>query len=66
MYKFDFNKTEYEYFIDQCPFTDEELKVFEMRRRGKSVCSMSYELNISERTVKRRVASVYRKIMKLL
>jgi len=66
MFKFDFTKDEYDYFIEQCPFTEEELKVFEMRRRGKSVCYMAQQLNVCERTVKRRIKSVHRKIMKLL
>lgn len=66
MYKFDFNKTEYEYFLNECPFTDEEKKVFELRRKGKSVYGMSFDLNVSERTIKRRIASVNKKIKKAL
>lgn len=66
MYKFDFSKTEYEHFLDQCPFTDEEKEVFKLRRKGKSVCCMSMKLNVSERTIKRRVKSVNNKILKIL
>lgn len=66
MIRFDFSKDEFEYFKDQCPFTDEEVRVFEMRRRGKSVCCMAQELNVCERTIKRRVKSIHNKILKLI
>ena len=67
MIKFDFSKTEYEYFLDECPFSTEEKEVLRMRRSGDySIRMMSIELNVSERTVKRRIESVYKKILKVV
>jgi len=64
MFRFDFTKKEYDCLIERCCFTDEELKVLDMRRRGKSICYMSIKLNLSERTIKRRIKSAYKKILK--
>jgi len=66
MYRFDFNKSEYEYFIDECPFTDEEIEILSLRRRGKSVCCISMRMNLSERTVERRIKSINNKIIKAI
>lgn len=64
MERFDFSYEEYQKFIAQCPFTDEELKILEMRRKGKSIIQVSMELNLSDRTVERRIKSICRKIIK--
>ena len=66
MIRFDFTKTEYEHFMVECPFTDEEKRIFLMRRKGKTTKYMSFELNISERTIKRRIKSINTKILKCL
>lgn len=66
MYKFDFNKSEYDYFIDECPFTDEEIEILSLRRRGKSVCCIAMRMNLSERTVQRRIKSINNKILKAI
>jgi DNA-binding NarL/FixJ family response regulator len=62
--RFDFSYEEYQKFIVQCPFTDEELKILEMRRKGKSIIQVSMELNLSDRTVERRIKSICKKIIK--
>lgn len=64
MNRFDFSYEEYQKFIVQCPFTDEELKILEMRRKGKSIIQVSMELNLSDRTVERRIKSICKKIIK--
>ena len=64
MKRFDFSYEEYQKFIVQCPFTDEELKILEMRRKGKSIIQVSMELNLSDRTVERRIKSICKKIIK--
>lgn len=64
MERFDFSYEEYQKFIVQCPFTDEELKILEMRRKGKSVIQVSMELSLSDRTVERRIKSIGKKIIK--
>ena len=64
MNKFDFSNAEYQNFISVCPFSDEELKVLELRRRDKSVIEISMELAMSDRTVSRRIKSIAKKISK--
>ena len=64
MEKFDFSNAEYQKFIDICPFSDEELKILDMRRRGKSIIQISDEMAISDRTVSRRIGSIIQKINK--
>lgn len=64
MYKFDFSSTEYKHFLEVCPFTDDELKIIDMRRHGKSVIQISFELNIAERTVSKYIKSIAKKISK--
>lgn len=66
MNKLDFSKTEYEYFISECCFTDEELKVLNLRRRGKSIICIAYELQMSESTVSRRIKSIVKKMLKVI
>ena len=66
MNKFDFTRTEYEYFIHECPFTDDEKEVFDLRRKGKSIVAISLELNMSESTVSRRIKSITKKVKKAI
>lgn len=62
--KFDFSHAEYQHFKEVCPFTEEETKILEMRRRGKSDIEICLALNLSERTVSRRINSIVKKISK--
>ena len=64
MKKFDFSNAEYQKFISVCPFSDDELKILDLRRRGKSIVEMSRELCISDRTILRRINSIANKISK--
>lgn len=66
MERFDFSSSEYSKFLAVCPFTDEEVKILEMRRKGKSIIQISLETNMSDRTVERRIKSIARKIAKEL
>ncbi len=66
MFKFDFTKTEYENFMTECPFSAEEKEIFLMRRVGESIAFMSDKLNVSERTIKRRIKAINSKILKCL
>lgn len=47
---------------EACGLTEEETRVFEARARSDSVVQTSMRLNMSDRTVKRRSASIARKI----
>lgn len=64
VYHFDFSYEEYQNFIEKCPFSDEELQIFELRRRGKSRIQISMMLNLSESTIARRIHSIEMKILK--
>ncbi len=64
--RFDFTKTEFDYFIERCGFTDEELKVLELKRRGLTNITIAADMYVCERTVLRRVKSIKKKIIKVI
>lgn len=64
--KTEFTEPECVYFRQMCNFTDEELAVFNLRVKGKSVIEIHLALNMSEATVKRRIKSIKLKIHKVL
>lgn len=66
MIKFDFTKDEYETISEQLMLNDELKKILEMRIKGYSIVQMSMEMNMSEATIKRRIATIKKKIMKIL
>lgn len=66
LYRFDFMRSEYEYILSECCFTDEEKEILNLRRKGKSNIEISFILCISERTVQRRIKDIAKKIQKLL
>ncbi len=47
-----------------CNFTDEELEVFDMLVKNKSIVNISMSTNTSPRTVERRVHSIKSKVAK--
>lgn len=59
---FDFSYNEYQRFLERCPFTDEEIEILNLKRRGKSNVYISVKLHICERTVIRRLRSIEKKI----
>ena len=62
MERFDFSHAEYEHFKSVCDFSDDELVILEMRRRGKSIIEMKFRLSMSERSIHRCLNSIIRKI----
>ena len=66
MNKFDFSYDEYQRFLERCPFTDEERQIIDMRRKGKSILYIADTMNMSDRTVSRKIRSICRKISKEL
>lgn len=64
--KKEFTEPECEYFRSQCNFTEEELKVFNLRVKDNSRVSIAIALNMSVATVDRRIKSIKRKIFKVL
>ena len=39
--RLDFNKNEYEYFIENCNFTDRQKEILDLRRKGKSIIEIT-------------------------
>lgn len=64
MYRFDFSYAEYQRFLEHCPFTPQEKQIINFRRLGESNVSIMLKLNISERTLNRRIHSIMKKISK--
>lgn len=64
MNKFDFSYDEYQRFLERCPFIDDEKIILEIRRKEKSVTNIALDLNVSERTVSRKIKSICKKILK--
>ena len=65
MERFDFSHAEYEHFKSVCDFSNDELVILEMRRRGKSIIEIAEHIMICERTVNRKVIKIKNKIGKL-
>ena len=63
---FDFTKEEYEELKDKLMLNDELSKILEMKIKGCSIIEISMKLNISERTVSRRVNKLKKKILRVL
>lgn len=66
--KIEFTTKELEYLIKECQFNEEngELEVLKLRNKGKSIVSISFELNMSVETVNRRIKSIKNKIAKIM
>lgn len=64
--KTEFTGPECEYFRKNCNFTEEELEVFNMRVKGKTVVEISLKLCMGEATVYRKLKNIKRKIVKVL
>lgn len=66
----DFNKAEYDYFIENCGFTDRQIEILNLRRRGLSIIEISmYEgkhLPTSTRTVDREIRKIKNKILRVI
>lgn len=63
---FDFTKDEYEMIVDKCMLNEELSKILELRIKGYSITQISMMLNLSERTVDRRIRLIKNKIKKVL
>lgn len=63
---FDLTKSEYEELKDKLMLNEELSKILEMRIKGYSITKMSIEMNMSERTINRRIKELKKKIMKII
>lgn len=67
--KFDFVKQELDYILENANFTEEQEKIFKMltgKNGRETVIYIAMKMNLSERTVKRRIKQIKAKILKLL
>ena len=64
--KLGFNKSEYEFFMENCNFTDRQKEILDLRRKGFSILSISCKIFVSERTVNREIKRIKNKILKLI
>lgn len=63
---FDFTKKEYDYLVDKLMLNDELSKILELKIKNYSIVQMAIELNMSERTIARRINELKKKIRKVL
>lgn len=63
---FDLTKEEYETLKDKLMLNDELSKIFEMKIKNYSNVQIAMELNLSERTLARRIKILKKKIMRVL
>ena len=61
----DYTKPELNRFIDNCNFTDSELKYFLLKSKDKSIVQISFEMNISEQAVSRLAKRVKAKMNRI-
>ena len=62
----DFTVPELNMFREQCNFTDDELKYFNLRSRDKSNVQIALEMNVSEAQVSKLARRVKNKMIKVL
>lgn len=63
---FNFCKDEENFLIENCNFTDNELKVFKLKQKDCSIVNIAMQLNMSERTINTLVDKITNKIIKTL
>lgn len=63
---FDLTKQEYQELKDKLMLNDELSKILEYKIKGYSIIQISMKLNISERTVNRRIKILKKKIMRVI
>lgn len=62
----DFVEWELQKFRDECNFTEDELRYFNLRAKNKSNTQIALEMHISESTVSILARKVKKKIIKVL
>lgn len=63
---YDFCKDEENFLIENCNFTEDELKVFKAKQKGYSIVKIAMEFPASERTINTLVNKVENKIIRTL
>ena len=62
----DFLESEYEMFYNNCNFTERQLEILNLRRKGKSIIEISMSLNMGEATVSRELKKIKKKILRVI
>ena len=62
----DFLESEYQMFYNNCNFTDRQLEILNLRRKGKSIIEISMSLNMGEATVYRELKRIKKKILRVI
>lgn len=63
---YDFTEHELRIFRQECNFTDDELQVFNLKAKNKSIVYIAMEMNISEPQVSKLTARIKKKILKVI
>lgn len=63
---FEFNKKDYDYFVEQCMLDKDYQKLLAMKIKGYSRTKMAIELNVSESTLDLMIQKLKKKIKKIL
>ena len=63
---FEYIKKEFDNIVEKAMLNEELTKIFEMRIKDYSITKIALELNLSERTINRRIKELRKKIMKVL
>ena len=63
---FEYTKEEFNNIVEKAMLNEELTKIFEMRIKDYSITKIALELNLSERTINRRIKELRKKIMKVL
>ena len=66
MAKFEFTRTEFEYIVEECMLNDELKTILEMLIKNYSRIQIAMKLNMSERTLDKRIREIKDKIKKIL
>ena len=62
----DFLESEYQMFYNNCNFTERQLEILNLRRKGKSIIEISMSLNMGEDTVYRELKRIKKKILRVI
>ena len=63
---YNFVKDEENFLIENCNFTDDELKVFKLKQKDYTIVKIAMELHMSERTINTLVDKITNKIIRTL
>ena len=61
----DFTVPELNHYRELCNFTDDEMAVFNLKAKGKSIVQISMELNISESQVSKLTSKINKKMVRI-